>query len=54
MALLYIGFAAFFRRDDFILHDTFYERDVKIERDFFNGETSAESKGIRVKYAQLT
>ncbi len=54
MAMLYVGFAAFFRRHDFVLHDTLYERDVKIERDCFNGETSSDSKGVRVKYSHST
>ncbi|KAK7738498.1 hypothetical protein SLS53_006017 [Cytospora paraplurivora] len=53
MAMLYIGFAVFFRRYDFTLHDTFYERDIKIERDCFNGEVSTGSKGIRVKYVDF-
>lgn len=50
MAILYVGFATFFRRYDWSLFDTYYDRDVKIERDFFNGEVSSESRGIRVKY----
>jgi len=51
MVLLYVGFATFFRQHDFVLHDTNYERDVKIVQDCFNGEPSSESKGVRVKYA---
>jgi hypothetical protein len=51
MITLYIGFATFFRRNEFILHDTEYERDVKIERDCFTGKASDNSKGVRVKYA---
>ena len=50
MAMMYIGLATFFRRHDWVLHDTNYERDVKVERDCFNGEASAQSKGIRVKH----
>jgi hypothetical protein len=51
MITLYIGFAAFFRRSDFVLHDTLYERDINIERDCFTGKASDKSNGVRVKYA---
>ncbi|KAH7310793.1 cytochrome P450 [Stachybotrys elegans] len=48
---LHVGLAAFFRRHDFVLHDTTYEMDVKMVRDCFSGDTSHESKGVRIKYA---
>ncbi|KAF2437240.1 hypothetical protein P171DRAFT_492339 [Karstenula rhodostoma CBS 690.94] len=51
MITLYIGFAVFFRRNDFILHDTLYERDIEIEQDCLTGKTSDRSNGVRVKYA---
>ena len=51
MVTLYIGFATFFRSTDFALHDTEYERDIRIEQDCFTGKASSESKGVRIKYA---
>lgn len=36
------------------LHDTIRERDVDITRDCFIGETSQETKGVRIKYSQTT
>lgn len=53
MVSLYIGFATFFRYTDFVLHDTVYERDIKIEQDCFTGKESSESKGVRIKYASV-
>ncbi|KAI0164163.1 putative flavonoid 3-hydroxylase [Xylariaceae sp. FL1272] len=50
-AELYIALAFIFRRRDFQLHDTVRERDVDFVRDFFVGETSPMSRGVRVKYA---
>ncbi|KAF1966836.1 cytochrome P450 [Bimuria novae-zelandiae CBS 107.79] len=47
---LYIGFAVFFRHTDFVLHDTLYERDVKVVRDCFTGKASDHSKGVRIKH----
>ncbi|KAI0183573.1 cytochrome P450 [Xylaria flabelliformis] len=49
-AELYITIASLFRRRDFELHDTIRDRDVDFTRDFFVGETSATTKGVRVKY----
>ncbi|KAI1423120.1 cytochrome P450 [Xylaria sp. FL1777] len=50
-AELYIAIAALFRRREFKLHDdTVRERDVDFTRDFFVGETSADTQGVRVKY----
>jgi hypothetical protein len=49
MVTLYIGFAAFFRGTDFTLHDTVYERDIRIEQDCFTGKASSKSKGVRIK-----
>ncbi|KAI0871064.1 putative flavonoid 3-hydroxylase [Hypoxylon argillaceum] len=49
-AELYIVLATLFRAVDFDLHDTVRERDVDFVRDFFVGETSADSRGVRVKY----
>lgn len=43
--MIYVPFATFFRRKDFVLHDTVYEGDVKLVHDFFSGRDSAESKG---------
>ena len=51
MVTLYIGFATFFRGIDFTLHNTVYERDIRIEHDCFTGKASSESKGVRIKYA---
>lgn len=51
MMTLYIGLAAFFRSNDFVLHDTEYERDVKIQQDTFTGKASENSQGVRIKYA---
>ena len=51
MVTLYIAFATFFRGTDFTLHDTVYERDIKIEQDCFTGKASSEGKGVRIKYA---
>ncbi|KAI3333842.1 cytochrome P450 [Ustulina deusta] len=51
-AELYIAIATIFRRREFELHDTVRERDVDFSRDFFVGETSASSKGVRVKYTK--
>ncbi|KAI0536933.1 cytochrome P450 [Xylaria digitata] len=51
-AELCIALATLFRHREFELHDTVRERDVDFTRDFFVGETSAASKGVRVKYAK--
>ncbi|KAI0973455.1 cytochrome P450 [Xylaria arbuscula] len=53
-AELYIALAAIFYRRDFELLDTVRERDVDFSRDFFVGETSAATKGVRVKYTQVS
>lgn len=53
MVTLYIGFATFFRSTDFTLHDTVYERDIRIEQDCFTGKALSESKGVRIKYASV-
>ncbi|KAI1155102.1 cytochrome P450 [Nemania diffusa] len=50
-AELYIVLAALFRHKEFELYDTVRERDVDFTRDFFVGETSASTKGVRIKYA---
>jgi hypothetical protein len=51
LAELYITIACLFRRKEFALHDTTWERDVNIVRDCFIGDSSPESQGIRIKYA---
>ncbi|KAJ3568351.1 hypothetical protein NPX13_g6451 [Xylaria arbuscula] len=51
---LYIAIATLIHRRRFDLHDTIRERDVDFTRDFFVGETSAETKGVRVKYAKMS
>ncbi|KAI1322849.1 cytochrome P450 [Xylariaceae sp. FL0255] len=50
-AELYILLAVLFRRTNYELYDTVRERDVDFVRDFFVGETSADSKGVRLRYA---
>lgn len=50
-AELYIAIATLFCRRDFELYDTVRERDVDFTRDCFVGETSADAKGVRVRYA---
>lgn len=52
LAELYITIASLFRRKEFTLHETTWDRDVHIVRDCFIGEPSPESKGIRIKYAE--
>lgn len=49
LAELYIVIASLFRRFELELYDTVRERDVDSVRDFFIGESSPESHGIRVK-----
>ncbi|KAI0112517.1 cytochrome P450 [Nemania sp. FL0031] len=51
-AELYIVIAALIRHKEFELYDTNRERDVDFTRDFFVGETSASTKGVRIKYAK--
>lgn len=51
MAHLYITLAMMFRRYDFELHDTIWERDIRIVRDCFVGEVSPDTKGVRIKHA---
>lgn len=48
-AELYLTLATILRRFKFQLHDTEFERDVKIVRDYFVGEVHPQSKGVRVK-----
>ncbi|KAK5626012.1 hypothetical protein RRF57_001728 [Xylaria bambusicola] len=50
-AELYIAIATLIHRRRFELYDTIRERDVDFTRDFFVGETSAATKGVRVNYA---
>jgi len=49
LAELYIVIACVFRRFDLELYDTIRERDVDVVRDYFIGEVSPETCGIRVK-----
>ncbi|KAL8729123.1 MAG: hypothetical protein Q9166_004954 [cf. Caloplaca sp. 2 TL-2023] len=49
MAELYIFIACLFQRFELELYDTNRERDIDTVRDFFIGETSPESPGVRVK-----
>lgn len=50
-AELYIIIACVFRRFDLELYDTERHRDLDIVRDCAIGETSVESRGVRVKRA---
>ncbi|KAI0405460.1 putative cytochrome P450 [Xylaria palmicola] len=50
-AEMYVCLASIFRRLELDLHDTIHERDILIVRDCFIGETSPNTKGVRVKYA---
>lgn len=52
LAELYIVIASVFRRFDMELYDTVRERDVDAVRDCFIGETSPESRGVRVKIVE--
>ena len=51
LAELYIVIAYVFQRLDLELYETTRERDIDIVRDCFFGETSLQSKGVRVKLA---
>lgn len=51
-AELYIVLATLFRHREFELYETDRKRDVDFARDCFVGETSASSRGVRVKYAK--
>ncbi|KAI8631194.1 cytochrome P450 [Xylariaceae sp. FL1651] len=53
-AELYIALAMMFRHKDYELFETVRERDVDFVRDFFVGETSANTKGVRIRYASLS
>ncbi|KAL2061941.1 hypothetical protein VTL71DRAFT_7319 [Oculimacula yallundae] len=48
-AELYIALAMIIRRFDLELHDTDYERDIKVVRDCFLGEATPGSQGVKVK-----
>ena len=46
---IYLVIAGLFRRFDFEPFDTVFDRDIKVVRDCFIGETSRQSAGLRVK-----
>lgn len=46
---LYLTLASIVMKFDFEIHDTIWERDVKIEREYFVGMPSKEAKGVRMK-----
>ncbi len=48
-AELYLALAMIIRRFDFQLHDTHYDRDIKVVRDCFLGEAKPGSQGVKVK-----
>lgn len=49
MSMMTMIVAAVFRQFELELVDTIYERDVKIVRDFFIGETGPDTKGVTVR-----
>ncbi|KAI1503054.1 putative flavonoid 3-hydroxylase [Biscogniauxia marginata] len=53
-AELYITLASLFRRRKLQLYDTLRERDIDVARDCFIGETSPNTKGVRVIYEKAT
>lgn len=46
---MYLTLASIVMKFDFELYDTNWERDIKIEREWFVGMPSTEAKGVRVK-----
>ena len=50
---MYLTLASIVMKFDFELYDTTWERDVKIEREWFVGMPSTEAEGVRVKIADV-
>lgn len=48
-AELYMTIIAVFRRFDMELYETEYDRDVRIQRDWFTPAPGKDSRGIRVR-----
>ena len=53
MAELYLMLGAVFNRFELELYDTNKERDIDSTRDYFIGEPSKHSQGVRVKVKSL-